>query len=180
MDKTQDIVAVIETNKGIIRINLFADKVPVTVGNFINLARRKYYDGLTFHRVIPDFMIQGGCPHGDGRGGPGYQFDDEFTPELRHDRAGMLSMANAGPGTNGSQFFITHVPTPWLDDHHAIFGMVAGKEDQDVVNAIAQNDTIVSITIEGDSADLLRTIASQVDAWNKIIDQRFPDLPHAG
>jgi peptidyl-prolyl cis-trans isomerase B (cyclophilin B) len=179
MNKTQNIVAVIETNKGIIRVNLFADKVPITAGNFINLTRRKYYDALTFHRVIPDFMVQGGCPHGDGRGGPGYQFDDEFTPELRHDRPGILSMANAGPGTNGSQFFITHVPTPWLDNHHTVFGVVAGEEDQDVVNAIVQNDRIIKITIEGNIADLMETIAPKLDDWNKVIDRRFPDLPHA-
>ena len=121
MSKTNGIRATIETSKGPIKINLFADMVPVTVGNFVNLARRSYYDGLSFHRVLADFMIQGGCPQGNGRGGPGYQFEDEFSKELRHDKGGFLSMANAGPGTNGSQFFITHVATPWLDDHHTVW-----------------------------------------------------------
>ena len=119
-----DLVAVMNTAKGTIRLNLFAEKAPVTVANFVNLAARGYYDGLTFHRVIADFMIQGGCPAGDGRGGPGYRFQDEIVAEYRHDRPGILSMANAGPGTNGSQFFVTHVPTPWLDGKHTVFGSV--------------------------------------------------------
>ena len=117
--------ATMTTTKGAIRLNLFPEQAPVTVANFVNLASRGYYDGLKFHRVIANFMIQGGCPRGTGSGGPGYQFEDEFDPSLRHDRPGRLSMANAGPGTNGSQFFITHVPTPWLDDNHSIFGAVA-------------------------------------------------------
>lgn len=179
MGKTEHIVAVIETSKGTIRVNLFADKVPVTVGSFVNLARRRYYDGLKFHRVIPDFMIQGGCPRGDGRGGPGYQFQDEFVPELRHNRPGILSMANAGPGTNGSQFFITHVPTPWLDDNHTVFGEVESKQDQDVVNKIEQNDTIVTITIEGDPSELIKKIRSYLDTWDEMLDRNFPNLPTA-
>lgn len=179
MSKTNGIRARIETNKGFININLFADIAPVTVGNFVNLARRAYYDGLSFHRVIKDFMIQGGCPRGNGRGGPGYQFEDEFSKELRHDRAGILSMANAGSGTNGSQFFVTHVATPWLDDHHTVFGEVMASEDQDVVNAIAQGDTIKSITIEGDVDDLLEAVASRLAEWNKVLDKKFPDLPQA-
>ena len=130
--------ATITTSKGAIRLNLFPEQAPVTVANFVNLAARGYYDGLKFHRVIANFMVQGGCPRGTGTGGPGYQFEDEFDPSLRHDRPGRLSMANAGPGTNGSQFFITHVPTPWLDDNHSIFGEVTGAEDQAVVDAIAQ------------------------------------------
>ena len=121
------------------------------MANFVNLAARGYYDGLRFHRVIANFMIQGGCPRGTGTGGPGYQFEDEFDPSLRHDRPGRLSMANAGPGTNGAQFFITHVPTPWLDDNHSIFGEVAGSADQAVVDAIAQGDSIESVSIEGDA-----------------------------
>ena len=116
--------ATIKTNKGEISLKLFADLTPITVANFVNLAKRGFYNGLKFHRVIKEFMIQGGCPHGTGTGGPGYQFQDEFVPELKHDKPGILSMANSGPGTNGSQFFITHVPTPWLDGKHTVFGEV--------------------------------------------------------
>ena len=177
MSKTREITAAIETTKGSIRLNLFADTAPVTVGNFVNLARRTYYDGLSFHRVISDFMIQGGCPQGDGRGGPGYQFEDEFSKELRHNKAGVLSMANAGSGTNGSQFFITHVATPWLDDHHTVFGEVVGSEDQEVVNAVAQGDTIKGITLEGNVEELLENVAPNLDEWNKVLDKNFPDLP---
>ena len=129
-------VAVIDTDRGTIRVELFDDKVPNTVANFVKLARDGFYDGLTFHRVIADFMVQGGCPEGTGTGGPGYQFDDEFHPELKHSGPGVLSMANAGPNTNGSQFFITHVATPWLDGKHSVFGQVT--EGQDVVDSIAQ------------------------------------------
>ena len=132
----------------------------------MNLAGRGYYDGLTFHRVIAEFMIQGGCPEGSGRGGPGYRFDDEFDPSLRHDRPGRLSMANSGPGTNGSQFFITHVPTPWLDDAHSIFGEVGGDEDQAVVDAIEQGDRIERIEVTGDVEDLLADQADRVRQWN--------------
>lgn len=132
----------------------------------MNLAGRGYYDGLTFHRVIANFMIQGGCPEGSGRGGPGYRFDDEFDPSLRHDRPGRLSMANSGPGTNGSQFFITHVPTPWLDDAHSIFGEVGGDEDQAVVDAIEQGDRIERIEVTGDVDDLLAAQADHVRRWN--------------
>ena len=132
----------------------------------MNLAGRGYYDGLTFHRVIANFMIQGGCPEGSGRGGPGYRFADEFDPSLRHDRPGRLSMANSGPGTNGSQFFITHVPTPWLDDAHAIFGEVGGAEDQAVVDAIEQGDRIERIEVMGDVDELLADQADRVRQWN--------------
>ncbi|NQU04162.1 MAG: peptidylprolyl isomerase [Syntrophaceae bacterium] len=177
MSKTKEITATIETTKGTIGLNLFADTTPVTVGNFVNLARRTYYDGLSFHRVISDFMIQGGCPQGDGRGGPGYQFEDEFSKELRHNKAGVLSMANAGSGTNGSQFFITHVATPWLDDHHTVFGEVVGSEDQEVVNAVAQGDTIKGITLEGNVEELLENVAPNLDEWNRVLDKNFPDLP---
>jgi peptidyl-prolyl cis-trans isomerase B (cyclophilin B) len=158
--------AVIETSKGKIHVELYADKTPLTVANFVNLAQRGFYDGLNFHRVIPDFMIQGGCPQGSGAGGPGYRFEDEFVAELRHDAPGKLSMANAGPGTNGSQFFITHVPTPWLDDAHSIFGAVVSDSDQAVVNDIAQGDKIISITIEGDTDALLGDQAERVAQWN--------------
>src|SRR5512145_289202 len=150
----QPLVATIKTEKGDIRLNLFPDKAPLTVLNFVNLVKRGFYDGLTFHRVIPDFMIQGGCPIGTGTGGPGYRFKDEFSADLKHGKPGMLSMANAGPGTNGSQFFITHVPTPWLDNKHSIFGEVADAKDQQVVDSITQGDTIISITIEGDYTEL--------------------------
>lgn len=163
------IEARIETSKGSIHLNLFADEAPVTVANFVNLASRGYYDGLQFHRVIADFMIQGGCPQGNGRGGPGYQFEDEFDASLRHDRPGRLSMANAGPGTNGSQFFITHVPTPWLDDAHTIFGEVVGDADQSVVDAIAQGDNIKGIEITGDSAELLAAQSGRVAQWDAML-----------
>jgi peptidyl-prolyl cis-trans isomerase B (cyclophilin B) len=171
------LVAVIETDKGTIRLRLFAEQTPITVGNFVNLARRGYYNNLKFHRVIPDFMIQGGCPEGDGRGEPGYKFQDEFVKELRHDKPGIFSMANSGPGTNGSQFFITHVATPWLDGKHTVFGEVASQIDQDVVNQIAQGDKIRSVLIEGDISELMNTISTHVEKWNKVIDQRYPQLP---
>ncbi len=164
------ITAAIETSKGVINLDLFADKTPLTVANFVNLVRRGYYDNLNFHRVIDDFMIQGGCPDGNGRGGPGYQFGDEFDPSLRHDRPGLLSMANAGPGTNGSQFFITHVATPWLDDKHSIFGAVQGEADQAVVNAIEGGDGVVKITISGDVDELLAANEAQVADWNAVLD----------
>jgi len=176
MNRASALVAVVDTDKGKIRLKLFGDQVPVTVGNFVNLAQRGYYNGLTFHRVIPNFMIQGGCPHGSGSGGPGYQFEDEFAPELRHNKPGILSMANAGPGTNGSQFFITHVPTDWLNDKHSVFGEVVGPEDQEVVNRIAQGDKIKAVTIEGDPSPLMTRIKSRVDEWNRQLGQRFPNL----
>ena len=152
------------TSKGAILVNLEFEKTPGTVGNFVALAEGNlensvkpqgtpYYDGLKFHRVISDFMIQGGCPLGTGTGNPGYKFDDEFHPDLKHDGPGVLSMANAGPGTNGSQFFITHVETPWLDNNHTVFGKVI--EGQDVVDAIAQGDEINTLEIlrVGDNAE---------------------------
>ena len=163
------LVAVMETNKGTIRLNLYSDETPMTVANFVNLAQRGFYDGLSFHRVIEDFMIQGGCPQGTGTGGPGYRFADEFVDSLRHDAPGKFSMANAGPGTNGSQFFITHVPTPWLDDAHTIFGAVEGDDDQAVVNAIGQGDHIVSVTVEGDTEGLLASV-EQVAEWNSVLE----------
>jgi peptidyl-prolyl cis-trans isomerase B (cyclophilin B) len=160
------IQAVMETSRGDIRLELFPDQAPVTVANFVNLAQRGYYDGLVFHRVIDDFMIQGGCPKGTGTGGPGYKFEDEFDRSLRHDRPGRLSMANAGPGTNGSQFFITHVPTPWLDDAHSIFGQVQGEEDQTVVDSIRKGDTIEAVRVTGDVATLLEDQSARVSEWN--------------
>jgi peptidyl-prolyl cis-trans isomerase B (cyclophilin B) len=138
-------VATIETNKGAIKLELHDGKAPRTVANFEKLAKEGFYDGLKFHRVIPDFMIQTGCPQGTGTGGPGYKFADEFHKELKHDRPGILSMANAGPNTNGSQFFITHVPTPWLDGKHSVFGKVL--EGQDVVDQIVQGDKMLKVTV---------------------------------
>ena len=137
--------AVISTLHGEIKLELFDSLTPNTCANFEKLTREGFYDGLLFHRVINDFMIQGGCPRGDGTGGPGYQFDDEFHPDLKHDSPGILSMANAGPNTNGSQFFITHVPCPWLDGKHTVFGKVT--EGQEVVNRVQARDEIQKITI---------------------------------
>lgn len=139
-------VATITTSRGDIRLELFADKTPKTVANFEKLAKDGYYDGLMFHRVIEDFMIQGGCPKGTGTGGPGYTFEDEFDRSLKHDTPGILSMANAGPNTNGSQFFITHVPCPWLDGKHTVFGKVLG-DGQKVVNSIKQGDKMEKVVI---------------------------------
>ncbi|MCH2612533.1 MAG: peptidylprolyl isomerase [Pirellulales bacterium] len=138
-------VATFNTSKGDIRIQLFEELVPNTVANFVKLIEDGFYNGLKFHRVIPDFMIQGGCPLGNGTGGPGYQFADEFHPELKHDGPGVLSMANSGPNTNGSQFFITHVETPWLDGKHSVFGKVL--DGQDVVDAVEGGDLINEITL---------------------------------
>ena len=137
--------ATIATDKGNIRIQLFEAETPKTVGNFEKLANEGFYDGLKFHRVIADFMIQGGCPQGTGTGGPGYKFEDEFHPELTHDGPGVLSMANSGPNTNGSQFFITHVKTDWLDGKHSVFGKVI--EGQDVVDAVQQGDKMNAVKI---------------------------------
>jgi len=138
-------VATITSNRGTIRLKLHADKTPKTVANFEKLAGEGFYNGLKFHRVIADFMIQTGCPKGTGTGGPGYTFKDEFHKDLKHDGPGVLSMANAGPNTNGSQFFITHVATPWLDGKHSVFGQVI--EGQNVVNAIKQGDTMTTVTV---------------------------------
>ena len=138
-------VTTMTTNRGTIRIEMHDKEAPNTCANFEKLASEGFYDGLSFHRVIADFMIQGGCPEGSGRGGPGYQFDDEFHPDLKHDGPGVLSMANSGPNTNGSQFFITHVATPHLDGKHSVFGHVI--DGQDVVDAIRQGDTLESIAM---------------------------------
>ena len=166
---TEGIYAVIYTQKGTLTLQLHYEKTPGTVGNFVGLAEGNlvnevkqtgtpYYDGLNFHRVIPDFMVQGGCPQGSGVGGPGYQFDDEIDSSLRHNKAGILSMANAGPGTNGSQFFITHVPTPWLDGKHTVFGCVV--EGQEIVDSIEQGDTIDKIEIQ--------RIGKDAQNWNAV------------
>ncbi len=161
----QDINITIKTNKGDIDIVVFASKVPLTAANFLNLAKRGYYNGVTFHRVIKDFMVQCGDPTGTGRGGPGYQFEDEIDPALKHTKPGILSMANAGPATNGSQFFITHLATPHLDGKHAVFGEV--KKGQNVVNAIAQGDKIESITITDSTDALFEKMKDRITKWNE-------------
>jgi len=166
-----ELIATFKTSRGPIRVRLTPGETPKTVANFVNLVERGYYNGLDFHRVLPDFMVQGGCPEGSGRGGPGYRFDDEIVSSLRHEK-GVLSMANAGPGTNGSQFFITHVATPWLDGKHTVFGRVVDATDQKVVDAIRQGDKIESVTIEGDSSAVLSAQSSQVAEWNKALDAR--------
>ena len=205
--KKDGLYAEFDTSKGKTVSLLEFEKTPLTVANFVGLAEgtkelgagkgttgNKFYDGLTFHRVIPDFMIQGGCPLGTGTGGPGYTFPDEIDSSLKHDSPGILSMANAGPGTNGSQFFITHVPTPWLDGKHTVFGHVI--EGQDVVNAIRQGDTINSVTIIriGEAAQNFKSDQAAFDALldsmeerarekeiaaeaaaNKAIEQKWPD-----
>ena len=164
--------ATINTSKGPINIELYDDQTPMTVANFVNLAKRGFYDDLNFHRVINEFMIQGGCPLGTGTGGPGYRFDDECRAELPHDAPGKLSMANAGPGTNGSQFFITHVATPWLDGKHTVFGAVISDDDQDVVNSIVKGDTIESIVIDSDVAPLMEMMQDKIAEWNAVLDKQ--------
>ncbi|MCD1654409.1 peptidylprolyl isomerase [Treponema zuelzerae] len=167
------VFAIMETSKGTIVLELYYDKTPLTVCNFVGLAEgtldaasgKPFYNGLTFHRVIKDFMIQGGDPAGTGSGNPGYRFPDEIVPSLKHDAPGTLSMANAGPGTNGSQFFITHVPTPWLDGKHTVFGKV--REGQDVVNLIAGGDKIVSVKIlrNGEAAKAFSATQADFNAY---------------
>ena len=159
----------IETNKGTIKLKLFYKEAPITVANFVNLSKRGYYNNLNFHRVIDDFMIQGGCPQGTGVGGPGYQFADEFHPDCKHDKPGILSMANAGPGTNGSQFFITHLATPWLDNNHTVFGEVVDEDSQDIVNQISKGDSIDKVSIIGDMPED-EAINKIVQTWNEILD----------
>lgn len=168
-ESTDKLQLTITTTKGDIHLDLFADKTPVTVASFVNLIQHGYYDGLIFHRVIANFMIQGGCPDGTGSGGPGYKFEDECKPELKHDRPGILSMANSGPGTNGSQFFITHVPTPHLNGKHTVFGAVVSADDQKVVNSIAKGDKIVKMVVTGDTGPLLKKLADRIVEWNKTI-----------
>ena len=160
----------ITTTKGTIKLNLFYNETPVTVSNFVNLANRGYYNDISFHRVIDNFMVQGGCPLGTGTGGPGYEFDDEFHPDLKHDTPGVLSMANAGPGTNGSQFFITHLETPWLDNHHTVFGKIMDDESQDIINSIMQGDKIEGVKIVGELPEN-DTIDNLIKSWNTILDK---------
>ena len=164
--------AEIETSRGKIEIELTPDKTPVTVANFVNLAQKGFYNGVTFHRIIPNFMVQGGDPTATGSGGPGYKFEDEFDSSLKHDTPGVLSMANSGPGTNGSQFFITHVPTPWLDGKHSVFGKVISG--QKVVDTLKQGDKIEKITIKGDTTTLFAEtkVKDKVAAWNSVLDSK--------
>lgn len=159
-----DIRINLKTSKGEIKATIFAGKAPITSANFLNLATRGYYDGLTFHRVIPDFMIQGGDPTGTGSGGPGYKFEDEIHPDLKHIGPGIFSMANSGPNTNGSQFFVTHVATAWLDGKHTVFGKV--DEGQSVVDAIAGGDKIESIEILDSTEALFDAQKDRIADWN--------------
>ena len=161
--------AIIKTNKGDINLDLYPNEAKLTVANFVNLSKRGFYNKLTFHRVIDDFMIQGGCPIGTGTGDPGYKFKDEFHSDLRHDRPGILSMANSGPNTNGSQFFITHVETPWLDNKHTVFGAVSDSDSQDIVDKIQQNDVIESVQISGEMKEDSE-VEESVNEWNTSID----------
>ena len=165
----------IMTDKGDININLLPEKSPVTVANFVNLAKKGYYDGLKFHRVIDNFMAQGGDPTGTGAGGPGYQFEDEVDNGLNFSKSGKLAMANAGPGTNGSQFFITTVPTEWLNGNHTIFGEVASEADLDVVKKLSNGDVMTKVVVEGDVDAFLKTQKNRVDSWNKTLKQNFPN-----
>ncbi|MFT4547365.1 MAG: peptidyl-prolyl cis-trans isomerase B (cyclophilin B) [Verrucomicrobiales bacterium] len=163
-----DVRIVITTTKGDIQAKILASKVPMTSANFLNLAKRHYYDGIVFHRVIANFMIQGGDPTGTGSGGPGYKFADEFRTDLKHAGSGVFSMANSGPRTNGSQFFITHGATPHLNGKHSVFGKVT--KGQDVVDKIAKGDKIVSIKILDSTDALFAAQAEKLAAWNKTLD----------
>ncbi len=167
MSDIQDIKITFSTNKGDIDITVFASEVQVTAASFLNLISRGYYDGLSFHRVIANFMIQGGCPQGSGTGGPGYKFECECKPNLKHDKPGILSMANAGKNTNGSQFFVTHGPTPHLDGAHTVFGEVT--KGQDVVDAITGGDTIEKVTILDSTDALFADQADRIADWNKVL-----------
>ena len=165
----------IMTDKGDININLLPENSPVTVANFVNLAKKGYYDGLKFHRVIDNFMAQGGDPTGTGSGGPGYQFEDEVDNGLNFSKSGKLAMANAGPGTNGSQFFITTAPTEWLNGNHTIFGEVVSDDDLKVVKKLSNGDVMKKVVVEGDVDAFLKTQKNRVDSWNKILKQNFPN-----
>ena len=163
------------TAKGDVNINLLPDKSPVTVANFVNLAKKGYYDGLKFHRVIDNFMAQGGDPTGTGMGGPGYRFEDEVNNGMNFSKAGKLAMANAGPGTKGSQFFITTVPTEWLNGNHTIFGEVVSDADLAVVKKLSNGDVMTKVVVEGDVDAFLKTQKTRVDSWNKTLKQNFPN-----
>ncbi len=163
----KDIRIIIKTDKGDIEAKLFASKAPITVASFLNLAKEKFYDGLVFHRVIPDFMIQGGDPTGTGSGSPGYRFEDEVQTGLKFDKKGLLAMANSGPGTNGSQFFITHTSTPHLNGKHTIYGEVT--KGQDIVDSIAQGDKIKSIEVLDSTDDLFKAQSDRIEKWNAVL-----------
>ena len=152
-----------------IKVKLFFEEAPITVANFVNLSNRGYYNNLSFHRVIDDFMIQGGCPIGTGSGDPGYKFKDEFSPNLKHDKPGVLSMANSGPNTNGSQFFITHLETPWLDNKHTVFGQVSDSDSLAVVNSIVQDDKIELVKISGE-VESDKDVKDHLVEWNEALD----------
>lgn len=170
-----ELYAVIETRYGTMEFELYKLVAPVTVANFVNLATRGYYDGLIFHRVIDDFMAQGGDPFGDGSGGPGYTFEDEI--RMRHNQDGILSMANSGPNTNGSQFFITHLATPHLNNLHTVFGKIfTGRE---FIRQISRGDEIISLSIAGDARGFLERHADRVYQWNQVLDENFPNLKPA-
>lgn len=171
LEKVYDLKATIKTTKGDIHLTLKPEVAPVTVANFVNLAQRGYYNGIKFHRVIPDFMIQGGDPTGTGMGGPGYNFRDEYSDGVEFTKPGILAMANAGANTNGSQFFITHVPTEWLNYKHTIFGEVVSAEDQKVVNAVAQGDLMNEIVIDGDVETFLTDMKEAVSKFNSALDK---------
>ena len=168
----QGLMAVINTSKGIIEAELNDRAAPTTVANFVNLALRGFYDGLIFHRVERNFMVQGGDPLGNGTGGPGYRFSGEIV--LKHSRPGILSMANSGPGTDGSQFFLTHLATPHLDGLHSVFGRVTSG--QNVIYEIRRRDVINSITITGDPTNLFERTVEELASWNEALDSNFPDL----
>ena len=171
LEKQYNLTAIIKTTKGDINLTLKPEIATVTVANFVNLAKRGYYNGIKFHRVIADFMVQGGDPTGTGAGGPGYNFKDEFVQGVEFTKPGILAMANAGKNTNGSQFFITHVPTDWLNYKHTIFGEVVSAEDQKVVNAIAQGDVMNEVVIEGDVDAFLVEVKEAVDQFNSALDK---------
>lgn len=169
-EPVKDVRIVLHTDKGDIEATLFAAQAPVTVANFLNLAQHKFYDGLKFHRVIADFMIQGGDPAGTGSGGPGYTFEDEFKPSLVFDKPGIFAMANRGSSTNGSQFFITHGPTPWLNNRHTIFGQVT--KGQEVVKAIVANDLIKGIDILDPTAPLFAVESARIKDWDAFLGKK--------
>lgn len=169
--------AIITTNKGVIELNLLPTKAPLTTANFINLATRQYYDGMRFHRVVEDFMVQTGDPLANGSGGPGYKFRDEFKRSARHNRAGTLAMANSGPDSNGSQFYITYKPTQHLDFKHTVFGYV--RKGMPVVFRLLRGDQMLKVEIKGDYAELLQRYKGQLDEWNEVLDSKFAELKPA-
>lgn len=181
MNKIKKIEVTLETEKGNISCILHADLVPLTVVNFINLANRGFYNGLVFHRIIsrPPFVVQGGCPDGNGAGTPGYNFEDEFCDKLSHCKAGILSMANMGPDTNGSQFFITLTETPWLNNAHAVFGEVVDDNSIEVLRALVKNDRINTVRVHGNYDELLEKYKDRILEWNGVLDRYYPILDDA-